>query len=180
MYRQLIKVCVRFQFLVTSKEKASRQIRDALQQYLTLAEGIEPSSGSKPILVPPMRGVDEDMRNWSFFMLLEHNAIANRNMTAAIRALVTGDQPEWLKNFDIKKDVMPSPNPGMEQVEAFKRSVDDHLAMVEEFDSLRTKRTRRHPIFGELDGQGWHSMFALHLKIHIPQAKCVVSGLRDS
>ena len=31
-----------------------------------------------------MRGVDEDMRRWSFFMILEHNAIVNRSITASV------------------------------------------------------------------------------------------------
>ena len=75
--------------------------------------------------------------------------------------------------FNPKTDVMPGPDPGEEQVAAFRGSVEAHLAAVEQLGKLRGTRKKRHPVFGMLDAHGWHCMFALHLQVHLKQAEVV-------
>ena len=55
-----------------------------------------------------MSGVDEDMRRWSFFMILEHNAIVNRSITASVVQLANGESLTGQATIDVKKGVMPS------------------------------------------------------------------------
>ena len=52
------------------------------------------------------------MRDWSFFKILKHNKIVNQNITSIIESLVRGNEPEGTGALDMKKDVMPSENPG--------------------------------------------------------------------
>jgi hypothetical protein len=68
----------------------------------------------------------------------------------------------------------PSKDSGVEQIEAFRSSVEDHLRVVSGLDRLRDSRRKRHSVFGEFDGHDWHCMFRFHLLIHYKQAAYVV------
>lgn len=175
MKQSLIKYAIRTRFFLTGRNQASNQIRNLTDRYLSLAGSIDLEAGRRVVRVPPMLGVDEDMREWSFLMILEHNVIVNKRITTTIQRLVHGGKPTENKDFDPKRDVMPSANPGDEQIAAFRASVVSHLDCVSRLPRLRPTPTSRHPIFGELNAHGWHCMFGLHLDIHWRQAKAAVA-----
>jgi len=120
-----------------------------------------------------MRGVDEDMRQWSFFMILEHNAIVNRSITASVVQLANGELLTGPATIDVKKGVMPSGTADESQIGLFAESVTSHIASVKRLKQLRGTRTSPHPIFGRFDAHKWNCMFAFHLGLHLPQAKYV-------
>lgn len=169
-----IKTAVRSMLVTTSRQRAINQAARMLEAYLQLAEGLSPEAGCLAVEVPPMRGVDEDMRRWSFFMIIEHNTIVNRSISATILQLVKGEPLSGAAAIDPKKDVMPVPSAGKEQLQAFKESVDDHVAMIEGLGPLRGTHTSPHPIFGNFDAHMWNGMFSFHLGLHYKQARHVV------
>ncbi len=173
MSNLLIKAAVRTLFLCQRRDQALRQSETLADQYAALAAGLPEEAGRMMVEVPPMRGVDEDMRRWSLFMLLEHNAIVNRSITAAVVQLANGVSLSGPATIDVKKGVMPSPAAGQSQVELFAQSVADHIAAVRDLDKLRGTKTSAHPIFGQFDAHKWNCMFAFHLRIHLPQARFI-------
>ena len=173
MSNLIIKAAVRTLFTFTSREKALERSRILLGQYLRLAEGLSEKDGQLCVEVPPMRGVDEDMREWSFFMILEHNAIVNRSITASVVQLANGELLSGPATIDVKKGVMPSGTADESQIGLFTDSVTNHTASVECLKQLRGTRTSPHPIFGNFDAHKWNCMFAFHLGLHLPQAKYV-------
>jgi hypothetical protein len=150
-----------------------------MTRYLSLAQALAPEAGRHPVRVPPMLGVDEDMRHWSLFMILEHNVIVNRSISAIVASLAKGEPPTAIGVKDPKRDVMPSKDPGEEQIQAFQASVKTHLEVVSRLSRLRSTQTFRHPVFGPLNAHGWHCMFGLHLQIHWHQAKAVCSAIEN-
>ena len=174
----LLRTVVRVLFFATSRERVAKQASASLATYSNLANGLGEEDGRRTVRVPPMRGVDEDMREWSFFMILEHNRIVNRCITSIVRQLAMGEPLSGDSVIDPKSDVMPSPDVGPDVVERFRNSVHEHLEAVASLGKLRGTRTTRHPVFGEFDAHQWNCMFALHLKIHIPQATHVVRTVR--
>jgi hypothetical protein len=130
--------------------------------------------------VPPMRGVDEDMRRWSFFMLLEHNTIVNRSITAAVVQLANGESLSGPATIDVKKGVMPSSSADESHVELFAQSVTDHIAAVRGLGNLRGTKTSQHPIFGQFDAHKWNCMFAFHLRLHLPQARFIAEKAKSA
>ena len=62
MSNLLIKTVIRSLFVLTSRDRAMKQAQDVLENYLKLAEGLSQEKGCRSVEVPPMRGVDEDMR----------------------------------------------------------------------------------------------------------------------
>lgn len=176
MKKAVIRSAVRLKFALTTRGQASSGIERIRDRYLALADSVDAESGRRSVHVPPMLGVDEDMRNWSFFMVLEHNAIVNRYISGVVAGLTRGKLPTRLEAVDAKRDVMPKEDAGQEQVEAFRISIEKHLEMVPALPRLRGGMIRRHPVFGDFDAHRWHCMFGLHLRIHLKQAEAVAAN----
>ena len=177
MSNPLIRSIIRTRFLLTSREKASGMIRKNADAYLDLANRFGPSLAIEPVTIPPMIGVDPEMRGWSFFQILEHNAIVNRSIYAMVEALALGMEPAGAALIDPKTDVLPMGLSGPEQVQAFLSSVDDYLALVSKLPELKGTAERPHPVFGPFDAHKWHCMFGLHLGLHLNQARKILSLL---
>ena len=103
----------------------------------------------------------------------------NRSFTSIIKSLVRGEEPEGTGAIDMKRDVMPSKNPGTEQIESFRNSVTEHIKAVSDSQCLRDSPTKHHPIFGTLNAHQWHCMFGFHLFIHYKQAKYIISKITE-
>lgn len=176
----LMGAVVKTWFAATSRDKASRQIRRSLDDYLELAGRIGTENGARKVVVPWMPGIDPDMRNWSFFMILEHDAIVNRSITSIVQSLVRGKEPEGAGAIDPKRDVMPSEEAGEEQIKALRESVEEHLMVVSKLGRLRGTAVKRHPLFGNFDAHYWHCMFNFHLRIHYRQAQYVERSICTS
>ena len=178
MSNLLIKAAIRTIFTFTSREKALEKSVIILQRYAKLADGLSSEAGQLCVEVPPMRGVDEDMRKWSFFMILEHNAIVNRSITATVVQLARGEELRGAATINPKTDVMPSSSADASQFQDFADSVTRHIEAVKSLKRLRGTETSPHPIFGKFDAHKWNCMFAFHLGLHLPQAEYVVGKAR--
>ncbi|MEM9481904.1 MAG: DinB family protein [Verrucomicrobiota bacterium] len=140
-----------------------------------------PVAGSKQSSVTASPGhpaempvVDEDMRSWSFYQILEHNTIVNHRITGATVRLVKGEPPdEAEKKFNVKTDVMPAGDAGADEVEKFRASVEAHLEAVDSLANLKGTDTSPHTFFGPFDAHKWHCMFGFHLEIHRKQAEAL-------
>ena len=170
----LIKTAIRTLFIFTSREQALENSEIVLRRYAKLADGLSSEVGQRCIEVPPMRGVDEDMRKWSFFMILEHNAIVNRSITATVVQLARGEELSGPATINPKTDVMPSSSADASQFKDFADSITSHIAAVKSLKRLRGTGTSPHPVFGDFDAHKWNCMFAFHLGTHLPQAEFVV------
>jgi hypothetical protein len=162
---------------MTSRDRANKQAQRSLEDYIKLAEGLSRVNGSRSVKVPPMRGVDDDMRKWSFYMILDHNSIVNRSISVTIQQLVRGEPLSGAASIDPKKDVMPSLSAGEEQLTRFQDSVTEHLKVLSTLGRLRGTRTSPHSIFGDFDAHKWNCMFSFHLKLHYRQAEYVVRAV---
>jgi len=107
-------------------------------------------------------------------MILEHNSIVNRSISATIQQLVQGGPLSGAAAIDPKKDVMPSQSAGEEQLQEFQNSVNEHVGVVANLGRLRGTITAPHPIFGDFDAHKWNCMLSFHLSLHYKQAQHVV------
>lgn len=180
MSNALLGTAVRASFLFTSRRKALRKTEALMQEYIKLSDRLPEDAGRRCVEVPWMPGVDEDMRKWSFFMILEHNAIVNRAITATTVQLARGEALRGAARIDPKNDVMPSASAGNSQLGMFVASVRGHLAAVEALPTLRGTATAPHPIFGPLDAHQWNCLFAFHLGLHLRQARFVAARAAGS
>ena len=94
----------------------------------------------------------------SFYMILEHNTIVNRAISATILNLVREEPLRGAAAIDFKGGVMPSLSAGEEQVQEFCDSVAAHLSLVPALGSGRGALTAPHPHFGDFDAHHWICM----------------------
>lgn len=175
MSNPIIRTVIRTKFLLTSRKRASQIIRTHADSYLKLAKQMESENGAKPVTVPPMIGVDPEMRGWSFFQILEHNAFVNGMIQRYVRQLSLGKDPTPEHPINPKTDVLPKGLSGPEQVEAFRQSIDDYLIMIGTLPPLRGTAETPHSVFGSFDAHKWHCMFGFHLGLHLKQAERVLA-----
>lgn len=171
-----IRTAIRSLFTLTSREKALRQCKAYSLEYKQLAQALSQEAGAEPVHVPAMRGVDPEMRDWSLWMLLEHNTIVNRSITATVVQLARGEALHGAATLDPKHGVLPSNDADASQLEAHTQSITEHVHAVRDLPKLRGTATSRHPVFGPFDAHKWHCMFAFHLSLHLPQARAIVAG----
>ena len=174
----LIRTIIRSMFILTSRERALSRAGGFIHKYDNLAEGLNLEAGQQSIKVPPMPGIDEDMRKWSFYMIIEHNNIVNKSISTTIRQLVNGEPLSGAASIDPKKDVMPSESAGEEQLQTFRHSVIDHIQTIRGLRRLRGTKSAPHMIFGDFDAHKWNCMFTFHLGLHYRQAEYVVRQLK--
>ena len=179
MMNPLLYRFVRTRLRLTSRERALKQAEHFGEKYVVLATALSEAQGRLPVTVPPMLGVDEDMRGWSYFQLLEHNAIVGRRITAVVRQLAEGKPVTELAPFSIKHDVMPG-QPGPEQIDATRAMVAAHLETVRTLEGLRRTTTELHSHFGPMTAHMWHVMFTFHLELHYKQAIKIAAEAKAS
>lgn len=180
MKNQLMKLAVRTITLITSRKRAAAQARQVLARYTQYASGITAEQGSRIIEAPIMLGVDRHMKRWSYYMLLEHNMIVSRSVSALVQQLVTGEEVHGEADINIKTDVLPSDSAGPEQVELLSNVVNNHIEMTQKLGSLRGSKTFLHPLFGQFDAHRWNCMLSLHLKLHLKQAAFIIKALNQA
>ena len=171
-----LRTLIRANFRLTTRASANRTITSEVARYEMITDSLTEEELHQAVRVPSMRGVDEDMREWSITQILEHNIIVNGILTDVQKELAGGIP--MTRTIDPKRDVMPSNNPSPDIFEKFIASTDAYESTVAEFLKLRGTKTRRHPVLGELDAHGWHCMFGRHLAIHRKQAAAVAKSLR--
>lgn len=172
------RMAVRTLFNLTSREKVNQQAKNATANYLNVVQGLSAEEASKPGQCPKMAGVDPEMRGWSLYQILEHNVIVNGIMARTVERLALGKSMAWASRVDAKTDVLPTDQPGAEQIERFSESVAKYFEKVNPLGHLRGTATHPHPVFGPFDAHQWHCMFAFHLKLHLKQARTVATQVR--
>jgi hypothetical protein len=179
MKNLVLKHVIRALFFFTTRERTHKQTHKVLSHYIALSGRIPPEYGSLPVTVPPMRGVDENMRHWSFYQILSHNVLVNRSIAATVEQLANGESLHGAAAIDPKSDVMPSPEVGEEQVSLFRNSVLDHMDSVANLGNLRRTSCSPHPVFGNFNAHHWNCMFPFHLNLHYPQALYVAQNVKN-
>ncbi|MDA8909286.1 hypothetical protein N9I65_03845 [bacterium] len=164
-------------FSLTPRTGADRLIRREADRTMRLCRDLGEAGCARSVTVPAMIGIDEEMRSWSLFQILEHNTIVNRRISAQV-LFAAGEGPEPDPDFDVKHDVMPTETAGPEQMTDFEKSVERHLELVSALTHLRGGPLADHPVFGPFDGHKWHCMLGVHLLLHRRQAEAVAEIVR--
>ena len=180
MVNPFIKYGVRAIFACTGRKAASGWALAALNHYVDLMRPLSEEQGRTPVTAPSMPGVDEDMRGWSLYQMLEHNVIVNRAISATVIQLARGESLNGEALTDPKHGVMPSVDPGPEIMDIFAGSVQSHIDAAAKLGPLRGTARSDHTVFGSFDAHRWHCMFGFHLKLHLKQARYVAAQLNSA
>lgn len=150
----------------TSRARVTRQFSSRRDALVELVGTIDSETSARQILIRRMVGLEDSSRNWSILMTLEHLRIVNDGIAATINSLLDGEIPEGKVST---ADVKPEADVTNTVIEAFQQSCDSYLRVIASHPTLKSSIRYDHPWFGPLDAFGWHTLAALHMKIHINQ-----------
>lgn len=149
-------------------EKEGRRIEDLCGLFT-------PEQFTRRVLVPPLPGIEDNSRNWSAAMLVEHLVSVGDAVSKVLVFLSRGQVPPFAVDI---AGVKPKGTKGIGVMTDFRRLLADYPVLV------RTDLPRppdaphfAHPWFGELDIHQWHCLSAMHLRVHRRQLFLIRKGL---
>jgi hypothetical protein len=175
----IVKTTIHRLFAITSRTKADARCVVIAESYKALVDGLPAEALRTPVKVPKMRGIDENMREWSILDVLEHNTIVNRSITAIVCQLANDEPLSGPATIDPKDGVMPTGSVDEGILETFLESIESHRKRVAALKTLRGSRTSNHPVFGPFDAHKWNCMFPFHLGLHLNQVKFIAERLSN-
>lgn len=152
------------------REATNAVLRTERDRILALAAGWNEEQNSRRVLVDRLRGMEDSSRNWSVFMVLEHLAIVNGGVAAALGELAAGRVPSGQVST---ADVKPRPSAGPDSVDAFARSCELVMRVMGTIMDPRGTPKYAHPWFGPFDAGQWHHMVAFHMRLHRRQIEAI-------
>lgn len=155
-----------------SRRRASRIFRQEADRILSLSRSMPAEIAAQRVLIPRVFGIEDSSRYWSVLMVLDHLVIVNDAIVQIVQSLAAGKPFE--REIGIA-DVKPNPDQSPAIIERFAASAADYLAAIDTLPKLLTRLCYRHPWFGPLDGQGWHILAAIHMRIHRRQVQRIVA-----
>ena len=143
-------------------------------RILTLIGGLTEEAKDRRVLIERVRAIEDNSRNWSVFMTLEHMAIVDEGVTGII-ALLTKEAavPGQVRIQDVK----PCPDTGGISEKLFATTLKKSERILQGLGRIPSDRTHPHPWFGPLTARQWYALRCVHLRIHRRQIEAIISGL---
>ncbi|MFK8112483.1 MAG: hypothetical protein AB8B91_09780 [Rubripirellula sp.] len=131
--------------------------------------------GMQRVLIDRIMGIEDNSRDWSAYMTLQHMCIVNEAMVGILQALDGG--AEFDREVRIQ-DVKPAADAGPECVQTFQTSVEGLQQCIAGIQQPVSAKTQAHPWFGEMNARQWTLLAGVHLRIHRKQIESIRSSLR--
>ncbi|MEM7315916.1 MAG: DinB family protein [Planctomycetota bacterium] len=157
-----------------SRKRVADMFLGESRKIETLCLPLSPEQAKCRVLIDRIMGIEDNSRNWSVYMVLEHLVIVNGGITSLIESLNGGQA--FGREVRIE-DVKPKPTAGEETVGALESSVKQLLQTVESIERFSTAAKHRHPWFGQMNSQQWFTLAAVHMRVHRKQIEGIIAGL---
>ena len=158
----------------TSRDRAGSRFRREADRLLELVTPLDPAMGSTRVLIRRIRGIEDNSRYWSAYMVLDHLVRVNETIVEIVEHLAAGRKYERAVGIP---DVKPGPEAGPKVVERFAAACESYLLRITLLPQLKTEDRHVHPWFGPLNGHAWHVLAALHQSIHRRQVERIIGTL---
>lgn len=141
-----------------------------IQSIRKLIVNLTPEQLQQRVLIKHIFGIEDDTRDWSINLVIEHLAIANHRIIEIIKSL------SHEKIF--KEDVTIQ----MVKPKARHTTIEELETIVHNFKNFSTtnrssKLTKAHPWFVEFNNKGWNSFLPIHTWVHKRQIKAILKRL---
>jgi hypothetical protein len=170
----VVKLLLGWQQRRTTRGQAAKLFAREREVIVRLASRCDPESASLSVLIDRLRGMEDNSRFWSVFMVIDHLRIVNGGISEVIRLLGRGQTPERQLRI---ADVKPSPQANQEVTGQFEQACVRFERRAAELPDLRTAHRYAHPWFGPLDAAGWHFLAGFHMQLHRRQIEQILRHL---
>jgi len=138
-----------------------------LKSIEKMIDGLSDDELYKQVLIDHILGIEDDTRDWSAALVIEHLAIVSAGIIQVIKTL-TEEQP-----FDgpIRIEAV---KPGKNTV-----TIDELKQIIREYETFipqnkNSKMTKSHPWFIEFNNKDWNTFLAIHTWVHKRQIKAIL------
>ena len=125
---------------------------------------------NKRVLIDHILGIEDDTRDWSVALVIEHLMIVNTGIIEVVKTLSEE------RSFD-----------GLISIEAVKPknqavSINELKQIMKEYETFiphnkNSKMTKAHPWFIEFNNKDWNTFLAIHTWVHKRQIKAIVKDI---
>jgi hypothetical protein len=137
-----------------------------------MSDGRSDDELARRVLVPPQIGLEDSSRFWSYAMVLEHLVIIGDRVREVLVELANGRVPRGaVRTTDLKPAGTAAPR---EAIESFLRSLE-RLRRSTADPTVDTPLRFPHPWFGPLGARQWLAFLPMHQRIHVRQARRILS-----
>lgn len=159
-------------------EQTRRRFVRVHNALLEIIRAIPREQFTQPVLVPPMRGLEDSSRYWSAAMTLEHLLIVGENVKRIIQLLSDGTDPKLRPRTErVKPKGERTPEDVIAHFERFALTcMDDLEPFIAKGNSTVTEV---HPWFGPMTSWAWHWLLPVHAGIHLEQIRAIQKGLAN-
>lgn len=155
-------------------DTAPASVEATALRMLGTVSALDGAAFHRPVLVPPMRGLEDSSRHWSPAMVLEHLTLTAPGFLHFILSLSRGETTDRVVDTALVK---PSGTAGRDVEVKFRELHSGVLERIarESGPHRRTPR-HRHPWFGPLGARDWSALFAVHLLLHEKQLHAILNS----
>ncbi len=140
---------------------------------MKLIKGIDRSTLEQKIIIDRTFAIEDDSRQYSINMVLEHLSIAGYGVMNVIDAL--SKEEEFTDELTIV-GVKPSQNPENAQ-EIFMEFMNKYEYFINKLHKKQSHMTKKHPWFVKFNNYDWSLFMYMHTFIHRRQIQAILSKL---
>ena len=140
-----------------------------------LVSGVESSKLQYKVLIERTFAIEDDTRQFSINMVLEHLTIAGRAIKIVIDTL--SQEKEFTTEIKIE-NVKPHENK-INQLEEFLDFYNSYFDFISNLPRKQSKTKKRHPWFVEFNNFDWSVFMYMHTFIHRRQIQAIIKELNN-
>ena len=128
---------------------------------------------TKQIIIDRTFAIEDDSRQFSINMILEHLEIAGNKVKNIIETLSL--EKEFEEDVKIE-NVKPKLN-NKNQYESFKKFYQNYILFINSLDKKQSKMRKKHPWFIEFNNFEWSVFMYMHTFIHRRQIEAIIEDI---
>lgn len=124
---------------------------------------------NRRVLIKHILGIEDDTRDWSVALVIEHLSIVNTGIIQVIKTLSKE------KSFDGPISIEAvKPEDRTVTMNELKQIIKDFETFVPQ--NKNSKMTKAHPWFVQFNNKDWNTFLAIHTWVHKRQIKAILRG----
>jgi len=139
-----------------------------MQKIKKMVTPLSEASYQKRVLIDHHLGIEDDTRDWSVAMVIEHLIIVNTGIIEVIKTL--GEERPVTMDIRIE-DVKP--HHGNTTLQALQSLLDNYQRGYTP-PKRNSRMTKAHPWFVAFNDQEWHTFLAIHTWVHRRQIEAIL------
>jgi len=155
-------------------ESSLKCFNKEVKKIETIVRHIQKDNLQKRVLIDRIFGIEDNSRDFSVNMVLEHLVIVGNGMIDLIQTL--SNEEEFTQEITIA-GVKPHAN-STDTLEVFLTLVETYNAFIKSLPKRKSIMTKKHPWFVEFNNLEWSAFMFIHTWVHRRQIESIRSILK--